>query len=75
MALEAAVVYDLCHERIVDLGRWDYVSHQVIASPFKPIDYMDKIDVLAARYLTDTKITCKYLTVELKKDEAEKSTN
>ena len=74
MALEAAVVYDLCHERIVDLGRWDYVSHQVIASPFKPIDYMDKIDVLAARYLTDTKITCKYLTVELKKDEAEKST-
>lgn len=35
---------------------------------------MDKIDVLAARYLTDTKITCKYLTVELKKDEAEKST-
>ena len=56
MALEAAVVYDLCHERIVDLGRWDYVSHQVIASPFKPIDYMDKIDVLAARYLTDTKV-------------------
>lgn len=74
MALEAAVVYDLSHERIPDLGRWDYVSHQVIASPFKPIDYMDKIDVLAARYLDDTKILCKYLTIELKKDEAGKST-
>lgn len=25
-------------------GTWDYVSHQVAASPFKPIDYMDKND-------------------------------
>ncbi len=38
MALEAAVVYDLCHNRVHALGAWDYVSHQVIASPFKPID-------------------------------------
>lgn len=30
MALEAAVVYDLCHNRVHALGAWDYVSHQVI---------------------------------------------
>ncbi len=44
MALEAAVVYDLCHNRVHALGAWDYVSHQVIASPFKPIDYMAPAD-------------------------------
>ena len=44
MALEAAVVYDLANDCCPLLGSWDYVSHQVIASPFKPIDYMDKID-------------------------------
>jgi hypothetical protein len=74
MALEAAVVYDLCHNRISELGTWDYVSHQVVASPFKPIDYMDKIDVLAMRFLPDTKITCKYLVAELKKDCADNAT-
>lgn len=74
MALEAAVVYDLCHNRVHALGAWDYVSHQVIASPFKPIDYMDKIDVLAMRYLPNTKIPCKYLVTELKKDTADNAT-
>lgn len=74
MALEAAVVYDLCHDRIPELGYWDYVSHQVIASPFKPIDYMDKIDVLAMKYLPNTQIPCKYLVAELKKDSADNGT-
>lgn len=74
MALEAAVVYDLCHNRVHALGAWDYVSHQVIASPFKPIDYMDKIDVLAMRYLPNTRIPCKYLVAELKKDAADNAT-
>lgn len=74
MALEAAVVYDLSYHNIPDLGNWDYVSHQVIASPFKPIDYMDKIDVLAMRYLPQTKIPCKFLVAELKKDIAGKET-
>ncbi len=74
MALEAAVVYDLCHSRIRALGEWDHVSHQVIASPFKPIDYMDKIDVFAVRYLPGTKIPCKYLVAELKKDTADMAT-
>lgn len=74
MALEATVVYDLCRGTITELGAWDYVSHQVIASPFKPIDYMDKIDVFAMRYLTGTKIPCKYLVAELKKDSADSGT-
>ena len=33
-------------------------------------DYMDKIDVFAARYLEGTTIQCKYLVAELKKDSA-----
>ncbi len=74
MALEAAVVYDLCHGNIVSLGNWDYVSHQVVASPFKPIDYMDKIDVLAMRFMEGTKLPCKYLVAELKKDAADEGT-
>ena len=74
MALEAAVVYDLCHGQIPQMGHWDYVSHQVVASPFKPIDYMDKIDVLAMRYLPDAKIPCKYLVAELKRDYADNAT-
>ena len=74
MALEATVVYDLCNDRIPELGKWDYVSHQVIASPFKPIDYMDKIDVLAMRYLPHTTIPCKFLVAELKKDMADHAT-
>lgn len=74
MGLEAGVVYDLCHDRLNILDHWDYVSHQVIASPFKPIDYMDKIDVFAIRYLEKTKIPCKFLVAELKKDSASCST-
>jgi len=74
MALEAAVIYDLDHENIRGLGHWDYISHQVVASPFKPIDYMDKIDVFATRYLPDTKIPCKYLVAELKKGMADNET-
>lgn len=67
MALEAGVVFDLCKDRLSVLGHWDYVSHQVIASPFKPIDYMDKIDVFASKYLSGTNIQCKFLVAELKK--------
>ncbi len=68
MALEVAVVHDLMNDAIPQLGHWDYVSHQVIASPFKPVDYMDRMDVFASRYIDGTKIPCKYLVAELKKD-------
>ena len=74
MALEAATVQALATDSIPVLGHWDYISHQVIASPFKPIDYMDKIDIFASRYLPNTTIQCKYLVAELKKDEADYDT-
>lgn len=74
MALEAATVKALAQDQIPALGHWDYISHQVIASPFKPIDYMDKIDIFASRYLDGTTVPCKYLVAELKKDEADYST-
>lgn len=69
MAIEAA----LCEILIKDnntFGRWDYVSHQVVASPFKAIDYMDKMDVFGYRYIKGYKTRSKYLIVEIKKDAA-----
>lgn len=74
MALEAATIEALVNEQIPELGHWDYISHQVIASPFKPIDYMDKIDIFAYRYLHGTKIPCKYLVAELKRGTADADT-
>lgn len=75
MALEAATIEAIVKDRLQSiLGHWDYISHQVTASPFKPVDYMDKIDVFASRYLPGTKIVCKYLVAELKKDKADSST-
>lgn len=75
MALEAATIEAIARDRLQSiLGHWDYISHQVTASPFKPVDYMDKIDVFASRYLPGTKIVCKYLVAELKKDKADSST-
>ena len=70
MALEAATVDTLVKGSSEVLGKWDYVSHQVIASPFKPVDYMDKIDVFAYNFLPDSKVPCKYLVAELKRDAA-----
>lgn len=74
MALEANIVYDLSKGNILNLGIWDYVSHQVVASPFKPIDYMDKIDVFAYKFLSNSNIPAKYLVAELKKDIASSET-
>lgn len=71
MAVEAAVVNDLVAGRNVDVfGEWDFVTHQVVASPLKPVDYMDRIDVLAIRYIKEVqeKIPCKYLVAEIKNE-------
>lgn len=57
--------------------KWDYVSHQVIASPFKPLSYIDKMDIFAYKflvYLHETKPIEKYLVLELKKDKANDET-
>ena len=74
MALESGILYQLSYRdtNTVNLfGNWDYLSHQVIASPFKPIDYMDKMDIFAYSYITGfTPTKSKYLVIELKKDSA-----
>ncbi|MGN0721185.1 MAG: hypothetical protein ACI4LZ_04415 [Anaerovoracaceae bacterium] len=71
MAIEAALCELLSKENDSPLGRWDYVSHQVAASPFKPIDYMDKMDIFGYKYIPGYSTISKYLVVEIKKDAAQ----
>lgn len=71
MAIEAALCYLLSNENHPIFGSWDYISHQVIASPFKAIDYMDKMDIFGYRYIFGYKTISKYLVIEIKKDRAE----
>ena len=69
MAIEAALCEILTEDNDV-FGKWDYVSHQVIASPFKPIDYMDKMDIFGYKYIKGYKTISKYLIIEIKRDGA-----
>lgn len=71
MALEVGILSGLNHRDAAvcnALGEWDYVSHQVAASPFKPVDYMDRIDIFGYRWVKGYKgeRISKYLVVELK---------
>lgn len=70
MAIEAALCDLLGKENDTLFGKWDYISHQVAASPFKPIDYMDKMDVFGYRYIQGYITISKYLVIEIKRDEA-----
>jgi RecB family endonuclease NucS len=72
MAIEAALMEILSNEKDSIFGSWDYISHQVVASPFKPIDYMDKMDMFGFRYIKGFETISKYLTIEIKKDAAKK---
>jgi hypothetical protein len=74
MAVEAGVLHQLAikdpHTCAI-LGEWDYLSHQVIASPFKPIDYMDKMDLFGYTYIPGFQPTkFQFLVGEVKKDAA-----
>jgi hypothetical protein len=71
MAIEAATLHQLSVDPHTIFGKWDYLSHQVPASPFKPIDYMDKMDVFACRFLEETSTISKYMVIEIKKDIAD----
>ncbi len=69
MAIEA-VLCEMLNKEDSIFGKWDYISHQVVASPFKPIDYMDKMDIFGYRYIKGYDTISKYLVIEIKKDEA-----
>ncbi|WP_115606272.1 hypothetical protein [Clostridium tetani] len=70
MALEAGIIDYILNINNGIFGNWDYISHQVIASPFKPIDYMDKMDVFGYKYISGFDTVSKYLVIEIKKDKA-----
>lgn len=74
MALEAGLLYQLSREEVdtvARFGRWDYLTHQVPASPFKPVDYMDRMDVFGYRYVPGHHPTiARYLVAELKREVA-----
>ena len=75
MLLEAWMI-DSISKNGFEGEKYDYVTHQVIASPFKPLAYIDKMDIFAYRYLEnfpDTeKPIEKYMVIELKKGKATK---
>lgn len=70
MAIEATLCKKLLEDNDTPFGKWDYISHQVPASPFKPINYMDKMDIFGYRYIPGYKVRSKYIIIEIKKDEA-----
>ena len=70
MAIEAALCELLVKDNDTPFGKWDYISHQVVASPFKAIDYMDKMDIFGYRYIKGYNTKSKYLVIEVKRDEA-----
>ena len=71
MAIEAAIIDYISRNTSNNIfGKWDYLSHQVIASPFKPIDYMDKMDIFGYKYIEKFNTISKYLMIEIKKEAA-----
>lgn len=71
--LEAALCDILTHRDDTLFGHWDYISHQVVASPFKPVKFMDKMDIFGYRYIPGYKTKSKFLIIELKRDSADTS--
>ena len=72
MLLEVGLLYQLAnHDEQTEavFGVWDYLSHQVAASPMKPVQWVDRIDIFAFRYIYGhAPIVESYGIVELKKD-------
>lgn len=71
MAIEAGLIFQLATNEVETInifGIADYISHQVIASPFKPVDYMDKMDIFTYSYIPNYKTKDIFNVIELKKD-------
>lgn len=76
MVVECALLNELnsgSEDAVSCFGKWDYLAHQVVASPFKPIDYMDRIDVFGYRWVNgyEGEAISKFLVVEIKKDSSQ----
>jgi len=78
MAIESHLLWQLTSKAqatTIDIfGEWDYISHQVVASPQKGNIWMNKMDIFAYSYLNLPKVKEKvkerYCVIELKKDAA-----
>lgn len=74
MAIEAGIIHQLSvrDDHTCEIfGDWNYISHQVVASPFKPVDYMDKMDLFGYAYVPGFKPTkARFLVCEIKRDVA-----
>lgn len=77
MFVESFLLEQLTRGTAEAFGQWDYLSHQLIASPFKPLKYIDKIDIFGYRfsehYEGSPKLITKYLLVELKKEKIDRA--
>lgn len=76
MAVEATTIAKIKLAEKNIFGKWDYITHQMCASPFKPVDYMDKMDIFAYKFteIDNEKVISKYMVIEIKKDSANKDT-
>lgn len=76
MAIEAAIVENLNNGGSAALDKLTYVSHQVSASPAKPVEYMEWIDVfgykaessLVAQSIPVSFAIDQYYVIEIKRD-------
>lgn len=73
-AIEAAIMEMLRNkENDSLLNSWDYISRQVIASPFKSPEYIDKMDIFGYKYIKGySPAISKFLLIEVKRDIAKK---
>ncbi|MEX1264632.1 MAG: hypothetical protein WEE66_12005, partial [Actinomycetota bacterium] len=73
MALEAGVVAQISKrepQAVETFGDWDYVTHQVLASPFKPLKWADRMDLFGYAHIPGYRTITRYLVAELKKGDA-----
>lgn len=76
MVLEVALLHQLASSEksaTEVFGAWDYLAHQVAASPMKAVDYMNRIDIFGYSWIDGycDKIIEKYMVCELKKGKLE----
>lgn len=74
MLVEDMLLQYMNNEENEEFGEWDFITHQYVASPFKPVAYIDKMDIFGYRYIKGFKgAISKYLICEVKKERADVS--